>query len=44
MLSMRRRGPGSAGVVGLVVFGGQFGEILGGFVEHDLVVDIAAVL
>ena len=35
---------GIGGVVVFVVFGGQLGQILGGFVEHDLVVGIDAVL
>jgi hypothetical protein len=32
------------GIVVFVVFGGQLGEIFGGFVEHDLVLGVDAVL
>jgi len=35
---------GVGGAVVLVVFGGELGEIVGGFVEHDLVVGMDAVL
>ena len=35
---------GIGGVVMFVVFGGELGEILGGFVEHDLVNGVDAVL
>jgi hypothetical protein len=35
---------GIGGGVLLVVFGGEFGEIVGGFVEHDLVNGADAVL
>jgi hypothetical protein len=35
---------GIGGAVVFVVFGGKLGEIFGGFVEHDLVLGIDAVL
>jgi len=35
---------GTGGAVLLVILGGEFGEIYGGFVEHDLLFGVDAVL